>query len=67
MDGSLNYVERPVTILDWKTTSLRNKDVKLVKEQCQHRKGSEWTWESEEVLQEFYPDLFTAANFEDEV
>ena len=36
LDGSLNYVERPVAILDKKTKKLQNKEVKLVKVQWQH-------------------------------
>ena len=31
LDGSLNYVERPVAILDRKTKNLLNKEVRLVK------------------------------------
>ena len=45
MDESLNYIERPIVILDRKTKVLWNKEVKLVKMQWQHRRGSEWTWE----------------------
>ena len=41
MDDSLNYVERPVAILDRKTKTLRNKVVELVKVQWLHHKGSE--------------------------
>ena len=66
LDGSLNYVERPVAILDQKTKRLRNKEVKLVKVQWQHRKGSEWTWEPESEMRGFYPELFGPAGFEDE-
>ena len=36
VDEGLNYVERPVSILDRKTKGLRNKEVKLVKVQWQH-------------------------------
>ena len=31
VDGSLNYIEWPVVILDWKSKDLRNKRVELVK------------------------------------
>ena len=70
VDSSLNYIERPVTILDRKTNTMRNKVVQLVKVQWRHRKGSEWTWETEEEIKEHYPELFSdsvAADFEDEV
>lgn len=33
VDESLNYIERPVAVLDKKTMVLRNKEVKLVKVQ----------------------------------
>ena len=70
VDSSLNYIERPIAILDRKMKTLMNKVVQLVKVQWQHRKGSEWTWESEEEMREHYPQLFSdsiAADFEDEV
>ena len=41
VDDNLNYIERPVEILDHKMKELRNKRVELVKVHCQHRKGSE--------------------------
>ena len=66
-DDHLNYIERPVAILDQKTKALSNKVVSLVKVQWQHRKGSEWTWEPESEMREHYPELFTLADFEDEV
>ena len=41
VDEYLNYIERPVVILDKKTKTLRNKAVELVKVKCLHRKGLE--------------------------
>ena len=67
VDGGLNYVERPIAILDRKTNGLRNKEVKLVKVKWQHRRGSKWTWEPEEEMREHYPELFSATDFEGEV
>jgi hypothetical protein len=58
VDERLNYVERPIAILERKTKSLRNKEIGLVKVQWQHRKGSEWTWEPEEEMRSNYPELF---------
>ena len=46
-DDRLNYMERPVAILDRKTKVLHNKEMLMVKVYWQHRKGSEWTWEPE--------------------
>ncbi|KAL7617344.1 hypothetical protein Lser_V15G01163 [Lactuca serriola] len=67
VDESLNYIEKPVVTMDRNTKVLRNKEVRMVKVQWQHRKGSEWAWEPEEEMQEHYPDLFGSADFEDEV
>lgn len=55
VDERLNYVEKPLAILDRKTNTLRNKEVTLVKVQRQHRKGSVWTWEPEGEMREHYP------------
>ncbi|KAI3751218.1 hypothetical protein L2E82_22266 [Cichorium intybus] len=67
VDERLNYVERPIAILERKTKSLRNKVVVLVKVQWKHRKGSECTWEPEREMREHYPELFENTNFEDEI
>ena len=67
VDERLNYVERPVAILERKTKVLRNKEIPLVMVQWEHRRGSEWTWEPESAMREHYPYLFTTADFEDEV
>ena len=63
----LNYIERPLAILDRKTNTLRNKVVELVKVQWLHQNGSEWTWEPRVEMREHYSKLFGAVDFEDEV
>ena len=60
----LNYVERPVAILERKVKVLHNKKVSLVKVQWRHQRGSEWAWELEAEMLEHYLDLFTIAGFE---
>ena len=52
VDVSLNYIERPIAILDRTIKVLRNKEVPLVQVQCQHRKESELTWEPESEMRE---------------
>ncbi|KAJ9553199.1 hypothetical protein OSB04_017244 [Centaurea solstitialis] len=52
VDEGLNYVERPVAVLERKVKKLRNKEIRIVKVQWQHRKGSEWTWEPEPKMRE---------------
>ncbi|KAJ9541664.1 hypothetical protein OSB04_028170 [Centaurea solstitialis] len=56
VDESLNYVERPVAVIDRKVKRLRRREIGIVKVQWQHRKGSEWTWEPEAEMREHYPD-----------
>ena len=58
VDEGLNYVERPIAILEKKIKTLRNKDIGLVKVQWEHRRGSEWTWETEDEMKKNYPELF---------
>ena len=67
VDERLNYVERPVAILERKMKVLRNKEIPMVKVQWEHWRGYEWTWEPEFEMREHYPNLFTAADSEDEV
>ncbi|KAJ9539518.1 hypothetical protein OSB04_032251 [Centaurea solstitialis] len=57
VDERLNYVEKPVAVLERKTKTLRNKEVGIVKVQWEHRKGSEWTWEPENEMRRDYPEL----------
>ncbi|KAJ9552277.1 hypothetical protein OSB04_016322 [Centaurea solstitialis] len=58
VDERLNYIERPIAILERKTKSLRKKETGLVKVQWEHRKGSEWTWEPKAEMRSNYPELF---------
>ena len=67
IDERLNYVEKPIAILERKVKTLRNKEIGTVKVQWQHRKGSEWTWEPEAEMRAHYPELFVGQDFEDEV
>ena len=66
-DERLNYVERPLAILERKKKILRNKEIPLVKVQWEHRRGSERTWEPEAEMPEHYPTLFIPTDFEGEV
>ena len=53
--------------MDRKIKTLRNKEVRLVKVQWEHLRGSEWTWDSESEIGEQYPELFSEHEFEGEV
>jgi hypothetical protein len=54
----LNYVERPMAILDRNVIHLWNMENGQVKLKWQHRKGSDTTWEYREEMQRYYPHLF---------
>ncbi|KAK1413191.1 hypothetical protein QVD17_34962 [Tagetes erecta] len=58
VDEKLNYVEKPVAILDHKIKQLRNKEIRQVKVQWKHRRGSDTTWEAEDEMRKYYPELF---------
>ncbi|KAD6453660.1 hypothetical protein E3N88_08366 [Mikania micrantha] len=58
IDDKLNYVEKPVAILDRKVKQLRNKSLNQVKVQWKNKRGSVATWESEDEMRKFYPFLF---------
>ncbi|KAJ9562865.1 hypothetical protein OSB04_008025 [Centaurea solstitialis] len=47
IDEKLNYVEKPIALLEWKVKTLHKKEIKYVNVLWQYRKGSEWTWEPE--------------------
>ncbi|XP_021984904.1 uncharacterized protein LOC110880755 [Helianthus annuus] len=58
VDDRLNYVVRPIAILDRKVKTLRNKEINQVRVKWEHKKGADTTWESEEEMQRLYPTLF---------
>jgi hypothetical protein len=62
VDEKMNYVETPVAIKDTKVKHLRNKEIRQVLVQWDHRKGSDLTWETEEEMRELYPSLFGKYN-----
>ena len=47
VEERLNYMERPIAILERKVYVLRNKGVPLVKVQWEHMRGSKWKWDPE--------------------
>ena len=54
----LTYEEEPVEILAREVKELRNKKILLVKVLWRNHKTEEATWESEETMQQQYPQLF---------
>ena len=66
-DAILNYIERPIAIIDRKVKVLRNKEVPLVQIQWQNWKRFDLTWEPESEMREQYPELFAEQDFRGEV
>ncbi|KAM2491167.1 hypothetical protein PS1_042866 [Malus domestica] len=58
INPDLTYDEEPVTILDWKDKTLRNKTVSLVKVLWRNHSAEEATWETEDRMRDMYPRLF---------
>ena len=64
---NLTYEEEPVEILAREVKELQNKRITLVKVLWRNHKTEEAIWESEDTMQQQYPQLFTEGNFEDEI
>ena len=54
----INYEERPIKILDYKTQKLRNREIEYVKVQWNRYSENEATWELREEVERKYPQLF---------
>ena len=63
----LTYEEEPVEILAREVKELRNKKISLVKGLWRNHKTEEAMWESEEVMQQQFPQLLNEGNFKDEI
>ena len=63
----LTYEEELVEILAREVKKMRNQQIPLVKVLWRNHKTEEVTWESEEVMQQQYPQLFNEGNFEDKI
>jgi hypothetical protein len=62
LGGDLTYSERPVKFLDTAERVTHNKVIKMCKVQWSHHTEDEATWEYEEELRAYYPELFTCAS-----
>ena len=58
LEENLVYEEHPVQILDRKIKELWNKSIPLVKVLWRNHKVEEATWETEQDMQNRYPELF---------
>jgi hypothetical protein len=62
LGGYLTYSERPIKILDIAEQVTRSKVIKMCKVQWSHHTDDEATWEHEEELRAYYPELFPCAS-----
>ncbi|GJQ89041.1 putative nucleotidyltransferase, ribonuclease H [Tanacetum coccineum] len=58
-DDKLQFIEKPVEIMDYKVKRLRKSRVLIVKVRWNSRRGPEFTWEREDQFKKKYPHLFT--------
>ena len=65
----MTYEEESVKILDRKVKMLRAKTIPMVKILWKYHEMREATWETEEQMRKYYPQLFNnlGMNFEDEI
>jgi hypothetical protein len=59
IDEKLNFVKRPIEIMERKIKKPRNKKIPLVKVKWDAKRGPEYTWEPEAKMKTKYPHLFT--------
>nr|GFC67885.1 hypothetical protein [Tanacetum cinerariifolium] len=58
-DDKLQFVEKPVEIMDHEVKRLRNSHVPIFKVSWNSRRGLEFMWEREDQFKKKYPHLFT--------
>ncbi|XP_071704299.1 uncharacterized protein [Rutidosis leptorrhynchoides] len=58
VNDKLSYVEEPVRIIDQQIKKLRDKTISLLNVQWRHRKGSKFTWETEEWMIVYCPSVY---------
>nr|GFC78459.1 putative reverse transcriptase domain-containing protein [Tanacetum cinerariifolium] len=57
-DDKLQFVEKPVEILDREVKRLKRSQIPLVKVLWNTKRGPDFTWEREDQFQKKYPHLF---------
>ncbi|GJR75806.1 putative reverse transcriptase domain-containing protein [Tanacetum coccineum] len=57
-DNKLYFTEEPVEIVDREVKRLKRSRIPIVKVRWNSRRGSEFTWESEDQFRDKYPHLF---------
>ncbi|GJT49938.1 putative reverse transcriptase domain-containing protein [Tanacetum coccineum] len=59
VDAKLNFVEKPVEILEKEFKKLKRSRISIVKVRWNSKRGPEFTWEREDQLKLKYPHLFS--------
>ncbi|GKD37436.1 hypothetical protein Tco_1257643 [Tanacetum coccineum] len=59
LDGTLNFVEEPVEIMDREVKQLRQSRIPIVKVRWSSKRGPDFTWEREDQIRAKYPHLFS--------
>ena len=62
IDEKLNFVEKPVEIVDQIVRKLKKTKYTLVKVRWDSKRGPEYTWEREDQMRTKYPQLFVDAS-----
>jgi hypothetical protein len=62
LGGDLSYNERPIRILDTTEPVTRSKVIRMCKVQWSHHTEDKATWEHEEELKPYYPELFPSVS-----
>nr|GEV70123.1 hypothetical protein [Tanacetum cinerariifolium] len=58
VDDKLNFIEKPVEIIDREVKRLKQSRIPIVKVRWNSRRGHEFTWEREDQMQKKYPHFF---------
>ncbi|GJS88658.1 putative reverse transcriptase domain-containing protein [Tanacetum coccineum] len=59
LDDKLNFVEKPVEVMDREIKQLKRSRIPIVKVRWNSKRGPEFTWEREDEIRAKYPHLFS--------
>ena len=62
VDENLNFVEKPIEIVDREIKRLKRSRIPLIKVRWNSRHGPEFTWEREDEFRKKYPQLFASSS-----
>ncbi|GJX93659.1 putative reverse transcriptase domain-containing protein [Tanacetum coccineum] len=58
IDDKLNFIEKPIEIMDREVKRLKQSRIPIVKVRWNSKRGPEFTWECEDQIKKKYPHLF---------